>query len=101
MCDSTPFLYNCCLCTCTLWPLATLAGCLPLPSLHGLSHLFLRVPAPPVACAVPERWRQSFREGVEGWVPAFSAAGFGEKAIRAVLPGDPDWPKDYAAGDIR
>lgn len=52
-------------------------------------------------CAVPERWRQSFREGVEGWVPAFSAAGFGEKAIRAILPGDADWPKDYAAGDIR
>jgi hypothetical protein len=50
---------------------------------------------------VPERWRPAFRAGVELWTPAFKAAGFGESAIRAVLPGEPDWPKDYDAGDIR
>ena len=50
---------------------------------------------------MPTKWRQAFKEGVEAWQPAFAAAGFGDKAIRAVLPDDPDWPKDYAAGDIR
>lgn len=51
--------------------------------------------------AVPERWRPAFKEGVEAWRPAFEAAGFGKEAIRAVLPGDADWPADYAPGDIR
>jgi hypothetical protein len=50
---------------------------------------------------VPEEWRGSFKDGVEAWNPAFEAAGFGPKAIRAVLPGDADWPADYNAGDIR
>lgn len=44
---------------------------------------------------MPTKWRQAFKEGVEAWQPAFAAAGFGDKAIRAVLPDDPDWPKDY------
>lgn len=51
--------------------------------------------------AVPEKWRPAFRAGVEAWRPAFAAAGFGDQAIRAVLPGDPDWPADYAHGDVR
>jgi hypothetical protein len=50
---------------------------------------------------VPERWRAAFKAGVEAWRPAFEAAGHGPKAIRAVLPGEPEWPKDYDAGDIR
>lgn len=44
---------------------------------------------------VPPKWREAFRAGVEAWKPAFEAAGFGKKAIRAVLPGEKDWPEDY------
>lgn len=51
--------------------------------------------------SVPEEWRQYMKQGVENWQPAFEAAGLGDKAIRAVLPGDEDWPQDYNAGDIR
>lgn len=51
--------------------------------------------------SVPEEWRQYLKTGVENWQAAFEAAGLGEKAIRAVLPGDEDWPEDYDAGDIR
>ena len=51
--------------------------------------------------SVPEKWRPAFKAGVEAWDPAFVAAGFPPRSIRAVLPGDPDWPKDYNVGDIR
>ncbi len=37
---------------------------------------------------------------MEAWAPAFEQAGFSQ-AIRAVLPGDDDWPVDYAAADVR
>jgi hypothetical protein len=47
---------------------------------------------------VPPEWRSAFKAGVEAWQPAFKAAGFGPKAIRAVLPGDEDWPEDYQVG---
>ena len=50
---------------------------------------------------VPEKYREAFRNGVEGWQEAFEAAGMGPKAIVAVLPGDKDWPDDYHASDIR
>ena len=40
------------------------------------------------------------KAGVEAWAPAFEQAGF-SGAIRAVLPGDDDWPDDYAAADVR
>ena len=50
--------------------------------------------------SVPERWRSAVKAGVEAWAPAFEQAGFSQ-AIRAVLPGDDDWPEDYAAADVR
>lgn len=49
---------------------------------------------------VPERWRPYVAEGIELWNKAFEAAGF-TNAVRAVLPGDEDWPEDYAVGDVR
>jgi len=50
--------------------------------------------------SVPERWRAAMRRGVEAWLPAFEQAGWRD-AIRAVLPGEPDWPEDYSAADMR
>lgn len=50
---------------------------------------------------VPKQWRESFRQGVEAWRPAFEAAGFGPTAIRAILPNETDWPEDYQVGDLR
>ncbi|KAJ0409748.1 hypothetical protein ATCC90586_001061 [Pythium insidiosum] len=50
--------------------------------------------------SVPARWRQAFAAGVTAWQPAFTAIGFPD-AIKAVLPGDPDWPADYRIGDLR
>ncbi|RLN74970.1 hypothetical protein BBJ28_00009526 [Nothophytophthora sp. Chile5] len=50
--------------------------------------------------SVPKRWREAFAAGVEAWSPAFEHIGF-SNAIRAVLPGDPDWPADYRLGDLR
>ena len=40
------------------------------------------------------------KRGIELWQPAFAVLGF-PNTPRAVLPGDQDWPADYAAGDIR
>ena len=51
--------------------------------------------------SVPENLRPSFKAGIEGWDPAFVEAGFPEGSIRAVLPGDPDWPQDYSTEDMR
>jgi len=50
---------------------------------------------------VPKQWRESFRQGVEAWRPAFQAAGFGPAAIRAILPNESGWPDDYQVGDLR
>ena len=50
--------------------------------------------------SVPERWRDAVARGVENWATAFEGAGFID-AIRAVRPGDADWPEDYSAGDVR
>ena len=50
--------------------------------------------------SVPQRWRQYVKRGIELWQPAFAALGY-TNTPRAVLPGDADWPSDYAAGDIR
>lgn len=50
---------------------------------------------------VPRQWRESFRQGVEAWRPAFEAAGFGPTAIRAILPNETGWPDDYQVGDLR
>lgn len=49
---------------------------------------------------VPERWRPYVAEGIELWNMSYEEAGF-TNAIRAVLPGDEDWPDDYAVGDAR
>jgi len=50
--------------------------------------------------SVPLRYRQSFKDGVERWQEAFQAV-LGRDVIRAVLPGDSDFPSDYHAGDLR
>ncbi|KAG7390353.1 hypothetical protein PHYPSEUDO_008181 [Phytophthora pseudosyringae] len=50
--------------------------------------------------SVPTEWREAFATGVEAWAPAFERIGF-PNAIRAVLPGDSDWPSDYRLGDLR
>ena len=50
--------------------------------------------------SVPERWRHAMKRGVENWNVAFETAGF-TNAVKAVLPGDADWPADYAAADTR
>jgi len=49
---------------------------------------------------VPPRWRRWFREGVEGWNDAFALIGR-PKAVKAILPGDKDWPEDYDMADAR
>ncbi|KAK4535200.1 hypothetical protein CDCA_CDCA04G1225 [Cyanidium caldarium] len=56
---------------------------------------------------VPQRWREPIRRAVHNWQRAFQAAGWdaarhhGQPAIRAVLPGDADWPADYDLSDVR
>ncbi|GMF09265.1 unnamed protein product [Phytophthora lilii] len=50
--------------------------------------------------SVPKEWREAFAAGVTAWIPAFEQIGF-PNAIRAVLPGDNDWPADYRLGDLR
>ncbi|RLN66772.1 hypothetical protein BBJ29_000050 [Phytophthora kernoviae] len=50
--------------------------------------------------SVPKEWREAFAAGVNAWAPAFERIGF-TNAIRAVLPGDNDWPADYRLGDLR
>lgn len=50
--------------------------------------------------SVPLRWQDDFVAGVEAWKPAFQKIGF-PNAIRAVKPGDSDWPSDYHIGDLR
>ncbi len=48
--------------------------------------------------SVPRQWREAVRAGVEGWNPAFAAAGWADPPMRAVMPDDADWPADYDAG---
>lgn len=50
--------------------------------------------------SVPKRWQDAFVAGVMAWAPAFEAIGF-KNAIKAVKPGDADWPDDYRIGDLR
>ena len=50
--------------------------------------------------SVPVKWRNTFKQGVVAWEPAFRAAGF-KRAIKAVAPEDPEWPSDYHLGDMR
>lgn len=49
---------------------------------------------------VPDRWRRHVMEGIEAWNPAFEAIGLAG-TVRAVLPGDEDWPADYDLHDAR
>jgi len=66
-------------------------------NLDALPHGRIKMYVDPT---VPERWRETFREGIEAWNSAFSLLGR-EAKIQAVLPSDNDWPKDYDAGDAR
>lgn len=50
--------------------------------------------------ALPRRWHHKVKEGIEAWNVAFAEAGF-PGAVRAVLPGDSDWPADYDMADVR
>lgn len=62
-------------------------------------------PAKPITyhldTSIPDKWRPCFRHGVEAWDEAFRAAGWAEGTVRAVSPGDADWPADYDAADMR
>lgn len=49
---------------------------------------------------VPAEYRRTVKRGVEEWEKAFARAGH-PGAVRAVLPGDKDWPADYSMGDAR
>mmetsp|Transcript_50675 Transcript_50675/g.94719 ORF Transcript_50675/g.94719 Transcript_50675/m.94719 type:complete len:1074 (+) Transcript_50675:75-3296(+) len=51
--------------------------------------------------SVPEKWHKACKKGIEAWNDAFKLAGYAENTIRAVLPSDDDWPKDYDAGDVK
>eukprot|EP00931_Biecheleriopsis_adriatica_P113416 TRINITY_DN8843_c0_g1_i3.p1 TRINITY_DN8843_c0_g1~~TRINITY_DN8843_c0_g1_i3.p1 ORF type:complete len:1094 (-),score=229.38 TRINITY_DN8843_c0_g1_i3:10-3291(-) len=66
-------------------------------NLEALENKTIRVYVDP---SVPVRWRQWFREGIEGWNDGFAQAGYPD-AVRAVLPSDADWPKDYNIADAR
>lgn len=62
---------------------------------------------------VPHQWRQVIKEGVEEWNKAFrsfdvvredrssalSRANGSRKFVRALLPGDDDYPKNFRVGD--
>ncbi|KAA8497325.1 hypothetical protein FVE85_1054 [Porphyridium purpureum] len=55
---------------------------------------------------VPEAYRATVKAGIEAWNKALEAAGLSdheevEKIIRAVSPGDADWPQDYHPGDVK
>lgn len=49
---------------------------------------------------VPLCWRPYFKQGIEAWNAAYAMIGY-PNAVRAVLPGDPDWPEYYHPGDAR
>mmetsp|Transcript_56834 Transcript_56834/g.152232 ORF Transcript_56834/g.152232 Transcript_56834/m.152232 type:complete len:1084 (-) Transcript_56834:117-3368(-) len=49
---------------------------------------------------VPKRWRKWFKLGVEAWNEAYGLIGK-PNAVRAMLPDDEDWPKDYDVSDAR
>lgn len=55
--------------------------------------------------SVPKRWRAYIKEGVEAWNEAFDTDVFkctpNNKVIQAILPGEPGFPDDYDAADIR
>ncbi|KAJ8905421.1 hypothetical protein NDN08_001928 [Rhodosorus marinus] len=57
-----------------------------------------------VDSTVPGMWRSVIKEGVEEWNLAFSAIGTRsgwskKRVIRAVLPGDSDYPENFQVGD--
>lgn len=51
--------------------------------------------------SVPIKYRAAVKKGVEIWDEALTKAGHAPRSVRAVLPGDVDWPEDYDAGDSR
>ncbi|HYE76961.1 MAG TPA: zinc-dependent metalloprotease [bacterium] len=51
---------------------------------------------------VPEQYREAVRQGIEGWQPAFEAAGFKNAIIAKQMPDDADWdPADIRYNVIR
>eukprot|EP00933_Yihiella_yeosuensis_P041338 TRINITY_DN3572_c0_g1_i1.p1 TRINITY_DN3572_c0_g1~~TRINITY_DN3572_c0_g1_i1.p1 ORF type:complete len:1095 (-),score=220.34 TRINITY_DN3572_c0_g1_i1:120-3404(-) len=66
-------------------------------NLDRLQDRTIRVHVDPT---VPKRWRSWFREGIEGWNDGFELLGL-PGTIKAVLPGDKDWPEDYDIADAR
>lgn len=53
--------------------------------------------------SVPKSFREATRRGVEQWQEAFREAdpAWRQGVIRAIIPGDTDWPDDYDQADIR
>jgi len=50
--------------------------------------------------STPTKWRPAVKAGLVEWNKAFAAAGHPD-ALVGVLPGDANWPSDYAHGDGR
>lgn len=66
-------------------------------NLKASAHPEIRIHVDPT---VPPRWRGYFKQGIEAWNDAFDPLGY-KDLVRAVLPGDKDWPRDYDAGDAQ
>lgn len=49
---------------------------------------------------VPSRWRTWIKEGVEAWNAGFKLL-HKRAFVKAILPGDADWPDDYDLADAR
>mgnify|MGYP002803376676 FL=1 len=50
--------------------------------------------------SVPKRWRPYFQKGIEMWNEAYTLIER-PKAVKAIMPEDPDWPKDFDLADAR
>lgn len=51
--------------------------------------------------SVPPALQEAIKLGVERWNKAFAALELGDRFIRAIKPGDKDWPADFDPSDIR
>ncbi|CAK0860547.1 unnamed protein product [Prorocentrum cordatum] len=49
---------------------------------------------------VPTRWRKYVKEGIEAWNDGFAMFG-ANGTVKAIAPGDKDWPAEYDQGDAR
>lgn len=48
----------------------------------------------------PPQWRQSVRQGIEAWQPAFEAAGFKNAIIAIEPPNDPSWSRNDVRNSV-